>query len=793
MESKQYSYYKPTLIHEEPLPLEEEDISYAKELLELSDNNNGFIPVKLEQDVVVQRISHDLYAKPESGFRELFTNEVRACMSAKKIFGADPSIVISLDPNLRELQIHGIDSAGMSIDTFKNIYIVIGRSDNFSGEVTGQFGFGRIGYSTLSDVMILETKYRTTDGETGEYSIMGKNGIGYNILPRPSLDSYGTKVKLVLRPEINLQRLTEYIREACVFSSIPTYLNLTEDLLDPGVTWRKEVLHRKGSTQLNRSYEQRAEEAAKKSWCYSGERGGKPVKNFLIQVDGAELYGEFRVGVREHYENFPSVLRVGKDTRLIGVPIDAKIDLPFSYFILNVLDERRYQPTTDRERLREESTESLLALLKPKITEAISSYLNISTLEQFRELDEGSAAIYLSEKEGRGDQEDPSSIIQYLSEQARSLRTLLLQQVKLYREKETSRRYKQTNLASVVKEKESKEIFFAPFGSKFNYGQIDRVLQEIPSATIVQLVPSSSSSQTALLNTDTIEDLLREHGIVSISEYVEENKEKLPSKPRHRDIPNSVNVFESIEGYYSWHRFSKATRHVETVEVADHPLPKNVIRVGKGSLRKYSAFLSLIKTTYKLVRDRPELKGGTMLEDFVSSLEKKEIVTNKGKKKFEDLFRFSINVNRQKTQALGIQLFLYSDPSLGEFFADSFETKIFGNEDTLFELALFLTYLSIDFSLDTELGELFDSEIAKDQCYSLSQDISRRNLLRDYSWPKLGDSEILGSVIHVFKEIHDADLRFLFAKAVEGSRDSLEVARMRNTLICHNRSAKGRI
>lgn len=771
METTQY--YKPTLIQENPLPLEEKDIEYAKELLEMSDSNNGFIPVKLEQDVVVQRISHDLYAKPESGFRELYNNEVRACRTAQKIFGAAPKIVIFLDPGSRELEIRGIDSTGMSIDTFKNIYTVIGRSDNFSGEEIGQYGFGRISYPTLSDIMVLETKYRTLGGKTGEYAIMGKNGIGFNILPKPTLDAFGTVIKLVLKPEVNLQRLVEYIQEACVFSGIPTYLNLADDLLEPRVTWRREALYPRGSKKLNKTYEEKAEEAAKKSWYYSGERGGRVVKSFKINIDGAELYGEFRIGEREHYENFPNVLKIGKDTRLIGSPIEAKIDLPFSYFVLNIQNERKYQPTTDRERLREESTEALLAQLKPKISEAISSYLSLSSLEGFRDLDEATAAILLSEKGGRD--EDPSSITQYLSEQTKRLRTLLLHEVKVYKEKETARRYKERNLASVVKDREPKEIFFTPFGSKFNYSQIDRILQEIPRAAFIQLVPSSR----ALQNVDLAEDLLREHGILATSEYVEQNKDKLASKPRRHDAPNSVNIFESIEGYYSWRRFSKATRHIESVEII-HPLPKNVIRVQKGSVRKYASFLSSVKTSYKLVQDCPQLQRGTKLEDFVNTLGMKELVTSKGRMRVKDLLRFPSTENKQAAKS--IQLYLYSDPELARFFPDSIEVKIFANEDRTFELALFLTYNSMDFSLDTEMAELFDAEV-KDHNSSLLRDISRRNFLRDYSWHKLGDSEILGSVIQVIKEVSDDSLKFLFAKAVEGSKDPSEVSLMRKTML----------
>ncbi|MEP0826830.1 MAG: hypothetical protein HRF40_15270, partial [Nitrososphaera sp.] len=57
-------YYKPTLVEEDPLPLDSSQLSYASKLLQAS--SNGLIPVKLEQDVIIQRISHDLYSDPKS-------------------------------------------------------------------------------------------------------------------------------------------------------------------------------------------------------------------------------------------------------------------------------------------------------------------------------------------------------------------------------------------------------------------------------------------------------------------------------------------------------------------------------------------------------------------------------------------------------------------------------------------------------------------------------------------------------------------------------------------------------
>jgi hypothetical protein len=774
-------YYKPTLIQENPLPLEDKDIAYAKELLGMSESDSGFIPVKLEQDVVVQRISHDLYAKPESGFRELFNNEVRACRTADKIFGAKPKIVISIDPTTRDLEIRGIDSTGMSPETFKNVYTVIGRSSNFSGEEIGQFGFGRIAYCTLSDIMILETKYRTPDGETGEYAIMGKNGVGFNVIPRPSVGPFGTVVKLVLKPEVNIYRLIEYIREACVFSGIPTYLNLAADLLDSNVSWRRETQYQKGCTQLNKTYQEKVQEAAAKSLSYHGkERGGKLVKAFHITLEGAELYGEFRVGEKEYYENSPTLLRIGKETRLIGSPIEIGIDLPFSYFILNVLDERKYQPTADRERLREESTKSLEEQLESRVSEEISSYLNVTNLQDFLALDDATAAVFLSEKSIRDD--DPASVAHFLPAQARRLRTLLLREVKVYREKQSSGRYNQRNLASVLEGRELGENYFTPAGTRFNYNHIDRILQVIPRATFIQILPIS---RAALGEVNEAEEILREQGIISTAEYVRENKEKL-AKPRKQLAPDSVHIFESIVGYYSWGRFAKATRHTESIE-SDQTLPQNVIRAQKGSVRKYVSLLSRLKTMYKLVQDHDELRGGVRLDDFVATIQERIIFTSKGRMCTKDLLGLSPEQREVKEdRKSGIRLYLYSDPGLSRFFSNSTDVKIFDNEDCLFEIAAFLTYHSIDFSLDTEMAELFDNEFNGDNLSSRilrEGSFSRRNFLRDYSWEKLGDSEILGSVMQVFKEIEDESTVFLFARAVQGSKDSSEVSSMRKSLL----------
>jgi hypothetical protein len=68
--AQEIKIFRPTLIDEKPLPLGSEEFSYAPKLQQASQD--GMIKVKLEEEVIIQRVSHDLYANPRSGFREFY-------------------------------------------------------------------------------------------------------------------------------------------------------------------------------------------------------------------------------------------------------------------------------------------------------------------------------------------------------------------------------------------------------------------------------------------------------------------------------------------------------------------------------------------------------------------------------------------------------------------------------------------------------------------------------------------------------------------------------------------------
>ena len=119
---------------------------------------NGVIPVRLEEDVVRFRVGH-LYSSPASGFRELYANELRACRTARSKYGANPRIEITVNVSDRILVIHGIDSLGITENSFVNTLSVLGETDNQDGAEVGQWGWGAAAACVSED-----TECLTLDG-----------------------------------------------------------------------------------------------------------------------------------------------------------------------------------------------------------------------------------------------------------------------------------------------------------------------------------------------------------------------------------------------------------------------------------------------------------------------------------------------------------------------------------------------------------------------------------------------------------------------------------------------------
>ena len=219
-------YYKPKVNTTKDL-----NLKYDGVLSKFIDTSSGAIKVKLESDVIVQRVSHDIYTSWESGIRELIMNEVKACRQAKKDYNADSHIVVKIDPMNKQLVIQGVDSMGMSGQRFGDVVAVLGRSSNFDRSETGMFGMGIASYTTLTDTMKLTNHHR----ETGDkFVVLGRNGTEWLPVEEDVSMPCGIKIEITLNDDIarekNYYKMIDIIKDCTCQKEIPVKITLADDV-----------------------------------------------------------------------------------------------------------------------------------------------------------------------------------------------------------------------------------------------------------------------------------------------------------------------------------------------------------------------------------------------------------------------------------------------------------------------------------------------------------------------------------------------------------------------------------
>lgn len=736
--------YKPMLVKEDPLPLDQAELSYAEKLLQAS--SNGLIPVKLEQDVVIQRISHDLYANAESGFRELYNNEARACRIARNHYNASPRIEVTLVPSERKLVIHGIDSTGMSQEKFLTVYTVLGRSDNFDSTEVGQFGMGRASYTCISDIMVLETYSR----ETGEkYAVIGKNGIGYNVLPEPiDLKEYGTRITLTLRHDISIVNLVKYMMKVCMFSGVDTYLNLEEDISTEGLpSYRIEKVHTKaGRYRLGTiTFAEYLENKVQTSETY------RPlVKMVFVEAkEDTDFYLYGIIAIRKGYDNdlvveLPDSSSGG--TYLLGTPIEADgIQLPFSHWVLNVKDERKYPPTADRERLSNNAIDAIEEKVKSSLKEKLQ-FLDLKSVQDY--VESPYKPIYRV-LEGMG-------LGEYLSEYTIDLSKFV--EISVRTPEYPGRTTKIADLLA-----QSQNLFYL---DSLNENKIALIRSKVPDALVFRLGSKQEHESSSI---DAFQRF-RKFGVKFGEEFIRENN--LKTKRRERIVPEDLPVHEAGAGWYSWGRFRTVKRH--TTRTAREDIGSDTIRVPEGSMRKYLRLLSMVKTRYKIVKHDRELDSngrGTTMKSFVDGVGRKMAQTSDGEMRVADTVTRSDREGKKKK----VKLVLYSDPSITRYTHSEEHLSIAGDDDLLFELMAFYEFHGIEYTADVDGSEAL--------AIVAGQNFRRGEFIADPGYSKIGDSEILYSVVHAAKAVKDDKMRNIFLNAVRYSKEAAEVKEMREYLI----------
>jgi hypothetical protein len=693
------------------------------------ENSNGIIFARLEETVVKQRLSRDIYSNANSGFRELYANEVRACHRALALKPdmKSPRIMITIDYSNRNLVIHGVNSLGIPLLRFKEVVAVLGESDNDSGNETGQFGLGLNSFLALSDNILFEC-FSLESGE--KYSYLG-DGEKYERLPEPSLDSSGTRVTVTLRESVDMGKLESYVRTVCLYSSVDTFLTVLDE--DGNSIRELETLNTCNNLgdAISSSY-------------------GIP-----IEVNDEDFYLRGILAPRiSEGRPLPTIL-------LLRIPIQAKrvansLTLFYS-FIVNIKDERKYKPAVDRERLKDDAQQALVHKINQRLEESLPKALDLKTLDDFRNsachdfyYASGETTLYKPAKETQ----EISNIINY--------------QVKRNGDGKNS-----VKLGELVMQ--SKNLFLSTSVEK-GYEHVLR--KEYDDAIVFK--PAFRHNLDSYSR-----ELFRKYGIRTDTEQEFQRiktklgrgwREGLDSEPRaETDAPYYITVHQSR--VVSEERYGNTTHYLS--ERADSEfrtswIDEKVIFIPGGELSKYLNILKEVDCSYKLTKANPKKMTGTLtLEKFVEKIGTKETETIDGKRmSFKEIIK----------SGKRLEVLVYDDPSLsGERKLDEKTIFLAMDQDNAFEIAVLCTYFGVDYRIKSTIPE---DEFFKATGKSRSSFFSKERVTgsgREESYEP--DAMFVANcAYHVALGIRDKGLVQLYLSAMEGNSNGNKAREYRDFL-----------
>ena len=370
-QTTQTTFYVPLVKKEKPLGLDSDLLACPSKLPDV-------IKVRLKDSAVAHQIATGLYKSPQAGFREIYSNECRAARTAHQKFDANPRIEVTIDTEQRLLTIQGHDSLGITAQVFADVLRWMGRTTNNDENEIGQFGWGFFAIWTLAESMRLETYAR----ETGErYGVTAKDAGAFNLLPdgETTIQEYGTKIQLKLKKSIDLPVLVDWIETNCKYSDIGTHLTITQDVVKASNWGLKHVELEKGRKRLDSAIKERLQREIAQN-C-SGDR-----VLYAVEVDRSDYYFYGVIGGDDwHAHLFGD--EEEREVLLLNVPIEApeatSIELPFTSWVLNIKNERKYPPAPDRDRFLENALKPIIGELQHFIEEKLSE-LNITSFDDYR-------------------------------------------------------------------------------------------------------------------------------------------------------------------------------------------------------------------------------------------------------------------------------------------------------------------------------------------------------------------------------------------------------------------------
>jgi len=602
---KELEVYVPTLVEEKPIPIDKESTQYSGSLTKLADKD-GIIEVQLESRVVKQRIAKDLYSSYLSGLRELYNNEARACRMARKM-GARPRIEITLDIAENLLIIHGIDSLGITEEVFNKVVRVLGVSGNLSGEEVGQFGFGFASYTTLSDLMKIETWARETDER---YTLMAKNGIDFQILPPNKLETYGTRLTLTYNEDVKPDQLIEHLIQYAKFSKVETVLiNKTdievdryrndEDWSSFANAGRYEMPH----YNTLREYIDAVYSVDRNAFDGRGKSSTKWKIDVNINNDDFEFEGNIYAYKNAWGESVQSQ-RTG-EVVLLGTPIETNIKFGgLSSYVLNIKNERKYLPTADRDRLTDKSAEEIQQTVQGKIDEFFAQF-NLTNVNDW--LASEHKTLYTQRE-------------LHFDETTRAISDLIQLYIHITKDKSNHRSTSILTEVTKLNEKIENLVYVA----KYEDDLVKEIKKRLPNSFVFRFDARHEGLLPDYMNI----------GLIDGNEYLKNQKVKITRLSKQKDdVVIHYSHVGTTGGWSGSPKISKTTKHIKTVDLNNC----KIVQADKEELQNIFVILSNTLSDYTAIRKTKKVKAET-IKEISERVKDNAIETSDGMLKISEIF-----------------------------------------------------------------------------------------------------------------------------------------------------------
>lgn len=555
--------YSPDTEEQNPLPVKA-DTSGFEDVME----KDGLISTRLNEKVIIQRIARDLYKNATSGLRELYNNSARACRIAVKNHGEEkPLISISMDEESRELTITD-NGIGMSKERFKKVLLELGTSDNLEAGEVGQFGMGFASYMTLSSVVVIDTRVR--DGD--QYRMIAKDGMSFQPVGDAEMEGYGTKLTMTCYPEVHFHELVSQLEKIAKYSGVPTVLKLRHFEYYP-------KMFIEGLNHL------------KQSSFDTEVKAHKTIKHDLVDIETDEFHLIALVTGGRTESNYDHI-------HLLNIPIESEIDMPFSWWVLNIKDERKFKPMPDRDRMTEVADKKLEGLLDRAIKKYFSD-LDIENYQQFLDSDRKNEFLWLCEHQDYS----PEKMRDILASiQTCSVRTVVYD----------TKHFNDTSL--IDKLSDTYHVIYQGYKNR----QVTEKLNEFePNALLI------TTKKTKKNHWKEHVKFMEEFGIPTGRQILIDHKVKMPKA----DKSELELIGHSNERYYEH----------EMMDLDD--IDENVIRVDTLPMGDVIRYVKKFTNPYTFVRNAPELDeyDARDYSDWLKEIPNIMCSTNKGAMSIEEL------------------------------------------------------------------------------------------------------------------------------------------------------------